>query len=271
MASANETQRSRNQAVTQCLILAGGLGTRMSGMYRKIPKALVPVGTRTFVEWQLEWLRLCGVTDVVLAVGHLGELLRTHLEQSAHAAAFPSIQYSSEGDVLLGTGGAIKKARALLDEEFLVTYGDSFLFLNAKALLAHHRSKHAAVTFSIYGNDNCYDRSNVEYRDGRIVSYDKCSPTSEMRHIDYGMFALNREMFLSDSPDGRFDVADYLHTVSIEGRMEPYLAGHRFYEGGSPEGYRAFCEFLASHEFQLARCLALIEHPHDHDGKQSAL
>ena len=242
----------------QCLILVGGLGTRMSDICRDIPKALLPVGSRTFLEWQLEWLALCGVTEAVLAVGHQGELIQEHLARSPQRGNFPKLKYSFDGDALLGTGGAIANAAPLLNDDFLVTYGDSFLFLNVRALFREHLGGKHAVTFSIYQNENHFDVSNVEYTNGRLSLYDKKQRTSAMHHIDYGMFALNKMKFLENTPEGSFDVADYLRDRSLSGEMAPFLVDQRFYEVGSPNGYESFCALLDSVDHSLDACQRMI-------------
>ena len=61
------------------VILAGGLGTRMRRFTATMPKALVPVAGRPFVEWQLEWLAANGATDILLCVGYLGSMLTGHV------------------------------------------------------------------------------------------------------------------------------------------------------------------------------------------------
>ena len=89
-------------------ILAGGLATRLRPITAKIPKALVEVAGRPFIDHQLELLRDNGIRRVVLCLGYLGEMVRDHVGDGA--AFGMQVGYSFDGDKLLGTGGALKRA-----------------------------------------------------------------------------------------------------------------------------------------------------------------
>src|SRR5512136_2352765 len=106
-------------------ILAGGLATRLRPITEQIPKSLLEVAGRPFAEHQLELLRRRGFTEIVLCVGYLGEQIRDILGDGARWGM--RLQYAFDGDRLLGTGGALRRALPLLGEAFLVVYGDSFL------------------------------------------------------------------------------------------------------------------------------------------------
>src|SRR5258708_4308341 len=168
----------------QCLILAGGLGTRMKSVGGDTPKALLPVGSKTFIEVQLQWLKLLGVNEVILALAHGGKLIEDHLEKQ-RLALFPEIKYSYDGPQLLGTGGAIKNANSLLAKDFMVIYGDSFLFINLKDFEKKHFEKGKPLTLSIFKNKDKGDKSNVIFKNGQIIKYDKNSRTRDMEYIDY--------------------------------------------------------------------------------------
>src|SRR5215472_12234947 len=111
----------------QCVILAGGLGTRMRPLTDLCPKTLIPVAGRPFAWHQLQWLARQGVTEVVYSIGHKGDMIRRFWDREP--SPVPSIQYADEGERLLGTGGAVKLAfdEGILRNQFLVLYGDSFL------------------------------------------------------------------------------------------------------------------------------------------------
>src|SRR5438105_7102322 len=95
-------------------ILAGGLATRLRPLTEKIPKSLVEVAHRPFIFWQLEWLRREGIEDVVLCLGYLGDQVQAVVGDGSKFGL--SVQYSFDGETLLGTGGAIKRALPLLGE-----------------------------------------------------------------------------------------------------------------------------------------------------------
>src|SRR3979490_3152367 len=92
----------------QCIILAGGLGTRMRPLTDTCPKTLLPVCGQPFAYHQLHWLAAQGVTEVVYAIGHKDEMIREC--GASEGAPVPSIHYVDEGEHLRGTGGAIRLA-----------------------------------------------------------------------------------------------------------------------------------------------------------------
>ena len=106
-------------------ILAGGLATRIRPITDKIPKALIPIRGRPFVEYQLDLLAEMGLRHVVLCTGYKGEMIEDHLGDGSRFGL--SVEYSHDGEILLGTGGALKRALPRLGNRFVVIYGDSYL------------------------------------------------------------------------------------------------------------------------------------------------
>ncbi len=121
----------------QCVILAGGLGTRLGGLTADTPKPVLPCGDRPFLAWLLRELQRFGFEEVVLLSFHLPERLRAAMDESAARLPKPMrIVYSQEPE-RAGTGGALYHAHALLDEHFLLCNGDSLVDANLAPLLAH--------------------------------------------------------------------------------------------------------------------------------------
>src|SRR5258708_3077419 len=109
-------------------ILAGGLATRLRPVTETIPKALVEVAGKPFILRQLDYLREQGVSRVVLCVGFLGEQIRAVVGDGT--ALGLSVSYSQDWPTLMGTGGALRQAPPLLEFQFLVLYGDSYLAID---------------------------------------------------------------------------------------------------------------------------------------------
>jgi NDP-sugar pyrophosphorylase family protein len=215
-------------------LLAGGLATRLRPITAKIPKSLVEVAGRPFIDHQLELLRANGVRRVVLCLGHLGEMVRDHV--GGGSAFGVEVAYSFDGERLLGTGGALKRAEALLGPVFWVLYGDSYLEIDYRDVLADFGRRDAAGLMTVLENKDRWDRSNVIFRNGRLVWYSKRAPSPEMTHIDYGALLLGREV-VDRVPAGEpHDLADLLSDLSAEGRLAGYEVHSRFYEIGSPAG-----------------------------------
>ncbi len=111
----------------QCVVLAGGLGRRMLPDTERLPKCLLPVAGRPFVDWQVAWLAAQGVEHVIMSIGYKGDLVGRHLGDGRQFGL--EVSYVDEGDPRLGTGGALRLAvdTGVVDSSFFVLYGDSYL------------------------------------------------------------------------------------------------------------------------------------------------
>lgn len=227
-------------------ILAGGLATRLRPITEKIPKALVEVAGRPFISRQLEYLRDQGITRVVLCVGYLGERIEAVV---GNGGAFDlQVAYSHDGPTLLGTGGALRQAAPLLGNEFFILYGDSYLPCDFRAVQQAYASSGSPALMTVLGNENRWDKSNVLYRDGRILEYNKRAPRPEMRHIDYGLGIVSRDI-LERYPQGQaFDLSDVYHELSLAGRLAGFEVSERerFYEIGSHEGLKESEQYFSA-------------------------
>jgi NDP-sugar pyrophosphorylase family protein len=214
-------------------ILAGGLATRLRPITEKIPKSLVPVAGRPFLAHQLELLHTRGIRRAVLCIGYLGEMIQREFGDEAFGV---KLDYSFDGEKLLGTGGAIKRALPKLGEEFFVLYGDSYLPIEYAPVTEFFRRSGKSGLMTVYRNEGKYDTSNVVFAGGEIKIYDKKNRSPEMRHIDYGLSLFKASVFDSYSADQIFDLAEVLGRLVREKQLAGYEVFERFYEIGSPAG-----------------------------------
>src|SRR5579871_1802682 len=144
-------------------LLAGGLATRLRPITETIPKAMVEVAGRPFIDHQLALLRGNGIRRVVLCLGYLGEQIERHLgDGAAHGL---ELQYSHDGDRLLGTGGALRRALPLLGEVFWVLYGDSYMDIDYQHVLDDFSQRDGLGLMTVLKNNNSWDASNVVFQD----------------------------------------------------------------------------------------------------------
>jgi NDP-sugar pyrophosphorylase family protein len=214
-------------------ILAGGLATRLRPITEKIPKSLVPVAGRPFLAHQLELLHTRGIRRAVLSIGYLGEMIQREFGDEAFGV---KLDYSFDGEKLLGTGGAIKCALPKLGEEFFVLYGDSYLPIEYAPVAEFFRRSGKSGLMTVYRNEGKYDTSNVVFAGGEIKIYDKKNRSPEMRHIDYGLSLFKASVFDSYSADQIFDLAEVMGRLVREKQLAGYEVPERFYEMGSPAG-----------------------------------
>jgi NDP-sugar pyrophosphorylase family protein len=215
-------------------ILAGGLATRLRPITRKIPKALVEVAGRPFIDHQIELLVSRGLREIVLCVGYLGEMIREHLGSGSRFGAI--ISYSHDGDRLMGTGGALRNALPLLGDEFFVLYGDSFLPIDYAAVTKAYRASGKPALMTVFRNDGNWDQSNVIFERGEIVEYNKRIQCPRMKHIDFGLEVFHRQIIEKAPASGAFDLAELLHDLVCNRQIAGYEVYDRFYEIGSHAG-----------------------------------
>lgn len=224
-------------------LLVGGLATRLRPITETIPKALIEVAGKPFVEHQLVLLKRNGIVRVVLCVGYRGEQIEARLGDGRRLGM--ELRYSYDGERLLGTGGALRKAAPLLGELFWVMYGDSYLDIDYAAVFAHFVEDRRLGLMTVFRNQGQWDRSNIVYRDGQILRYDKKVQSPDMTYIDYGLSLLRREA-LERIPEGqRHNLADLYAALVAEGQMAACEVHRRFYEIGSPDGLEETRRYLA--------------------------
>jgi NDP-sugar pyrophosphorylase family protein len=210
------------------------------------PKTLLPVRGRPFAHHQLHWLAAQGVNEVVYCIGHRGDLIRRYW--AMEPSPIRSIRWVDEGERLRGTGGALRLAfqNGVLDESFLVIYGDSFLPVRFAPIWQAFEASRQPALMTVLRNEGRWDASNAIYKDGRVVLYDK-NQAPGMNYIDYGLLAFTRQLF-AGAPSDIFDLALLLGQLSIDGRLAGFEVSERFYEVGSAAGLLELDRYLADRE-----------------------
>jgi NDP-sugar pyrophosphorylase family protein len=228
----------------QVAILAGGLATRLRPLTETIPKSMVMVQGRPFLEYQLEFLKKGGITDVLLCVGFLGEQIESHFGDGSRFGV--TITYSKEEGGLLGTAGALRNAFDQLDDVFYVMYGDSYLFLDFGEIWRFFHRFNKSGLMVVYKNENKYDTSNVSISGDFVQKYSKTEQTPDMTYIDYGV-SLLRKIVIESIPFNEYYALETVFS-SLIARKEllSFPVQTRFYEIGSKEGLREFQDYIGT-------------------------
>ena len=224
------------------IILAGGLATRLRPITETIPKALVEINGRPFLDYQMRLLAANGVTRAVLSVAYRGEMIEEYLGDGSRYGI--AVSYSYDGPVYLGTAGAIRKALDGLGESFFTLYGDSYLTAAFAAVEKTFLESGKEALMTVYRNDGLFDTSNVEFADGRITAYDKGARTPAMRHIDYGLGVFRASVFSGLAEGECGDLAAFYRDVLRRGELAAYEVHERFYEIGTLSGIEDTGRFL---------------------------
>jgi NDP-sugar pyrophosphorylase family protein len=217
-----------------------------------VPKCLISAGGQPFMYHQIKLLAGAGVTEFVYCIGHLGEQVREYGGDGCQWGV--RLDYIDEGEVLRGTGGALRLAldAGLLKETFLMVYGDSYTPVPVQCILEAIELRGSPALMCVMRNEGRWDRSNCIYEHGRPLIYDKTRThprAEEMRYIDYGLSVFQRDTIGNYVPPGqRVDLADVFQSLSRGGRLQGFVVAQRFYEIGSPTGLAEFEQFLSQAE-----------------------
>ena len=221
---------------TPCLLLVGGMGTRLRAVVPQAPKPLASVGNRSFLELLVRQLQRQGFRRLLMCTGYLADQIEREFGDGR--AWDISIEYSKE-PIPMGTAGAIKLAEAHLGgaRDFLVMNGDSFLEVDLPELIRFHRDRQAIASIAVVGVENAsrYGTMAVE-PDGRVERFTEKSGSKLPGLINGGVYVFNRSA-LEYFPEG---------PASLERDVFPRLLAHGVYaleqrgmfiDIGTPEDY----------------------------------
>jgi NDP-sugar pyrophosphorylase family protein len=232
----------------QVVILAGGLGTRLWPMTKSVPKPMVPVGGggEPYLAHQLRFLRAQSYSDVVILTGYLGEQIEEYFGDGS--AIDMRIRYSREPGPL-GTGGALRNAAALLDDAFLLIYGDSFLPIEYGILERRLAESKATAVLALFedGNGETGVVANVDIDEsGFVTRYEKNASASSLRFIDAGVLALRAEAIQLIPAGEKCSLEEHIFPRLIERHsLAAVTTEQRFYDIGTPERLRVIEAYFA--------------------------
>lgn len=228
-------------APVDAIVLCGGRGTRLASVVADVPKPLAPVLGRPFLDHLVDQLAASGlVRHVVLAVGHLADMVREHYAR--HAPPIP-VSFVVES-VPLGTGGALVNALpATSSDPVLGLNGDSLFRFDLGRLLRHHRDHAADATLALVAMPDCSRYGSVVLDGSRVTSFLEKQPGRGAGLINGGVMVLSRSLLTRP-----------VVPLSVETELLPEAVARRRVEGvpfespfldiGLPETFAAAPEFL---------------------------
>jgi len=158
-----------NRPVRKAMLLAAGSATRLGQLAHEVPKPMLDVGGRPLIEHTVRQLVRYGVEDIVINLHRLGDVVKAHFGDGSRFGV--RMHYSDE-PALLGTAGGVRQCAPLLDETFLLVYGDNLTTCRFDALVEFHREHGGLATIALFWRDDVSAHSAVERQpDGRIVRF----------------------------------------------------------------------------------------------------
>ncbi|MDW7973007.1 MAG: nucleotidyltransferase family protein [Thermodesulfovibrio sp.] len=220
--------------IKECLILAGGLGTRLRGVINDIPKPMAPISGKPFLEFLLRYLSSQGMERIVLSVGYLKEKIIEHFGSNFMGM---EIVYSVEEEPL-GTGGAILKARDLLGEAFFVLNGDTLFMIDLRELYEFYARKCADVVIALRKMEDCSRYGSVVIdQDGRIKGFIEKGKMGECL-INGGVYVVSKGILDKVNFPVPFSwERDFLERYYEDFNIYGLLCEGYFIDIGTPEDY----------------------------------
>lgn len=223
----------KNKNSFTVIILCGGLATRLKYITKQIPKSLVLINNKCFIDYQFDYLNTFNINTVVLCIGHLGYQIEKHVKNIKHKYKFKII-FSKEKNKL-GTGGALINAYNKLPNNFIIMYGDSLLNLNIDKLIQSYKTNKSKYLITVYKNKNKNYTNNILLKNKKIVRYSK---KFSYNYIDYGISIMNKSLLKIFKKKSNFDLS-LITTYSIKKNILNYeVSNFKFHEIGSLYGIK---------------------------------
>jgi NDP-sugar pyrophosphorylase family protein len=204
-------------------ILCGGFGTRLGALTRDLPKPMIEIGGRPYLERVIGSFFERGLRDVVLLTGYKADVIEEHFGDGARFGV--RIAYSRETEPL-GTGGALREARALLGDRFILTFGDVLRRFDYDRFVQQYIGNCLAV----------YPRvtiGNADVAEGFLVRFDKHAP--ELPYLDAGFAVMLASTIDILPPTGPCSFEEIVYANLAEhGQLEAEIVDHDFYDIGTP-------------------------------------
>lgn len=222
--------------ITECIVLAGGLGTRLRSTLPGLPKVLAPVAGQPFLSQVFKWLEKNNITHVTLSLGYRSEEVIGWCKTYTGPL---KLSYSIENEPL-GTGGAIALAiQKAKSNEVFVANGDTLFDVNLDAMQGFHKNHESDITLALKPLEH-FDRYGVVNinKNERITGFEEKRP-HEKGLINGGVYLLNKFSFERVSLPQKFSFEqDFLEAYFNQLNMYGFIQNSYFIDIGVPEDYQ---------------------------------
>ncbi|MDR0368337.1 MAG: nucleotidyltransferase family protein [Bacteroidales bacterium] len=177
--------------LNECVVLAGGQGTRLQSVVHDIPKPMADINGKPFLEYLLHFLHLQKCCHCVLSVGYKHEIIKAYFGNKYRNI---DLDYAIENEPL-GTGGGIKHSLPFISQnDFFLLNGDSFFDVNLEKLSEFHFQNNAAITLSVKEMSHVDRYGTLNIDNNRIVRFNEKMPV-EKGYINAGVYVVAKNVF----------------------------------------------------------------------------
>ncbi len=229
--------------IAQAVILAGGRGTRLGPLTDRLPKGLVRIAGRPFLEHLILYLRGRGLVEILLCTGYLGDMIEEYFGDGSRFGL--EIGYSRE-DSPRGTGGGLKLARDRLADEFFLLNGDTFLTTDYRRLEREFAETGALMLLAAYPGAGPGAEPNLRMDgEGRVVAVRSAGGPGPFTHLDAGVRAARKEIAEYFPPEDVFSLEEDLYPRLVaSGKLAAREISTPFFDIGTPERIGIFRDYL---------------------------
>ena len=224
----------------QMVILCGGLATRLGNLAKDIPKSMIGIEGKPFLEYQIENLKNHSFEDVLLCVGHLSDKIESYFGDGKEFGI--DIKYSHDGDEPLGPIGAVKNAEPLLEDLFFLMYGDSYLLVDFQKVYINFMQDNKLGLMVVYKNYNKFDKSNIIIKDDMVAGYGE----KDAEYIDYGTSILRKNALDIVPKNTFYTTGQFFSDLIKKQELLAFEATKRFYHIGTQEALEEFRNYIRS-------------------------
>lgn len=231
------------------VIIAGGQGTRIASVNSEIPKAMIPVGGKPILEYEVELAKRYGHTSFIFIIGHLGHIIKEYFGDGKKWGV--DIEYYHE-EKPLGTAGALGYLRDKLTSDFFVMYGDTIVDIDMDAMLRFHRDRNADATLFVHPNDHPHDSDVVDIgSDGRVRHF-FIKPHPEglvcRNMVNASLFIFSPKVLSMVETGVKSHIEKDVLPRCLESgmRLYGYVSFEYIKDMGTPERYESVCADVAS-------------------------
>ncbi|EAK8782827.1 nucleotidyltransferase family protein [Campylobacter coli] len=216
----------------QAIVLAGGLGTRLKSVVQDLPKPMAPINGKPFLAFVLEYLKKQGIAEVILSVSYKYELIQEYFKDEFEGM---KIRYNVEKE-LLGTGGAIKDALKLIQNQVYVLNGDTIFDIDLKKLFLNNSK--ICIALKQMQNFDRYGTVNVDDQ-GIVTSFEE-KVFKKQGLINGGIYLLKKDIFDNFDLEKKFSFEKFLQENFELLKIQTQIFNDYFIDIGVPQDYKLF-------------------------------
>lgn len=221
--------------IMQVVILAGGIGTRLRPLTYDAPKPMLGINKKPFLEYLIIYLKKQGLNKILICTGYMSDKIISYFKDGSKFGV--NIQYSDEGNPI-GTGGALKNAESMLEEEFILLNGDTFMPLDYNELMNYYSSANDKNVIVVNKNENSRGNITID-NEKNVLEYDENKKNLE--HMDCGVQIFKKRVLEFTPKNKKFSWENEIFPLLIKKKdLIAYETNINFFDIGTFGGVEKF-------------------------------